>query len=679
MKKYFAFLFIAACVVFIGYVVYTFSQSTPSTGNAWDAVPAEATMIIKINKSTEAGEIMEAVLPQDALLTPWREGIKNLFGALSTTGYQAPGEILFTTNAAGTYLVILPLSNTTTEDQIVNLANTFCGTQAFSQTQFEDAKIFSNESFTHCHFGDLLLISPSSSLVESAVLQAMKADEQQNALQQINTMAATDVALSFFGKWDDGAWMFVEPHQLDAAQLIYTGYAVAADSTAKRLRLGANGRAERIGDLLPASALASETWTYPDAITMREKIDGSRAGSTEETFWLQSWSAASDSCQCDVNDAIINWRSGIQGSFAVQVNDSTTHFVSFIQAADSINLASTLGALAVPTAAGTLSMRFPELFRRYDLTPFLTEHSFGLQIENTLYLCANEQVLLNIKQALSSGNSLQRRSNVNAIIEGEKNMISYTGGSYLSGVFPMSLAWIFSAEESGGTVAMQEEGKYLIKWQGKREQEQELEQQQEGEGDQEQEREREQEQENIDKPTTSEIKPAQLGSWVVVNHNTKEKEKLVQNADNSIALIDANGKELWKAAIPGPIVGEVTQVDALNNGKLQMAFAINNAIYVIDRNGKSLTGFPVRISSNITTGLAVLDYDKNKNYRLLVGCVNGSVYNYQINGQPAKGWTYKGGATPLKIEHQKVKGEDRLIITYKSGEKKKFKKTGQPA
>ncbi|MFZ4784699.1 MAG: hypothetical protein ACOYLH_04420 [Flavobacteriales bacterium] len=662
MKKYFAFIIIAACVIFIGYVVFTFSQSNPSTGNAWDAVPSEATMIIKINKSTEAGEIMEAVLPQDALLTPWREGVKNLFGALSTTGYQSPREILFTANAAGTYLVILPLSNTTTEDQIVNLANTFCGTQAFSQTQFEDAKIYSNESFTHCHFGDLLLISPSSSLVESAVLQAMKAEDEQNALQQINTMTASDVALSFFGKWDDGAWMFVEPHQLDAAQLIYTGYAVAADSTAKRLRLGMNGRAERIGDLLPANTLASETWTYPDASTMREKIDGSRVGSSEETFWLQSWSAASDSCQCDINDAIVNWRSGIQGSFAVQVNDSTTHFVSFIQASDSINLASTLGALAVPTAAGTLSLRFPELFRRYDLTPFLTEHSFGLQIENTFYLCANEQVLLNLKQALSLGNSLQRKSNVNAIIEGEKNMISYTGGSYLSGVFPMSLAWIFSANESGGTIAMQDDGKYLIKWQGEREREREL----------------EQEQENLEKPGTSEIKPAQLGSWVVVNHNTKEKEKLVQNADNSIALIDANGKELWKAAIPGPIVGEVTQVDALNNGKLQMAFAINNAIYIIDRNGKSLTGFPVRISSTITTGLVVLDYDKNKNYRLFVGCVNGSLYNYQINGQPAKGWTFGDGATPVKIEHQKVKGEDRLIITYKSGEKKKFKKTGQP-
>lgn len=672
MKKYLAFVIIAACVVFVGYVVYTFSQSTPSTGNAWDAVPAEATMIIKINKATQAGEIMEAVLPENTLLTPWREGVKNLFGALSTTAYQAPGEILFTTNAAGAYLVIIPLSNTTTEDQIVNLANTFCGTQAFSQTQFEDAKIFSNESFTYCHFSDLLLISSASSFVESAVLRAMKDENENGPLQHINTMSATDVALSFFGKWDDGAWMFVEPHELAGNKLIYTGYALATDTTAKRLGLGANGRAERIGDLLPANAVTSETWTYPDAATMREKIDASRTGTNEETFWLQSWSAASDSCQCDVNDAIVNWRSGVQGSFAVQVNDSTTHFVSFIHAADSINFAGTLGALATTTAAGTLSMRFPELFRRYDLTPFLTEHSFGLQIENTLYISANEQALLQIKQALSLGNSLQRKSNVNAMIEGEKNMISYTGGSYLSGVFPMSLAWIFSTTESGGTVAKMEDGKYLIKWQGRREQEQ----------GREQELEQEQEPvqtETVEKPETSEIKPAQLGSWVVVNHNTKAKEKLVQNADNSIALIDVNGKELWKAAIPGPIVGEVTQVDALNNGKLQMAFAINNAIYVIDRNGKSLSGFPVRISSNITTGLAVLDYDKNKNYRLLVGCVNGSIYNYQINGQPAKGWTYGGGATPVKIEHQKAKGEDRLIITYKSGEKKKFKKTGQPA
>jgi hypothetical protein len=110
-----------------------------------------------------------------------------------------------------------------------------------------------------------------------------------------------------------------------------------------------------------------------------------------------------------------------------------------------------------------------------------------------------------------------------------------------------------------------------------------------------------------------------------------------------------------------------------------MAFACKNSIYVIDRNGKSLAGFPVAISSEITTGLAVLDYDKSKNYRLLVGTNNGNIYNYTIQGTAAKGWSYSGGARPIKIEHQKVSGEDRIVVTYKSGEKKKFKKTGLPA
>lgn len=125
---------------------------------------------------------------------------------------------------------------------------------------------------------------------------------------------------------------------------------------------------------------------------------------------------------------------------------------------------------------------------------------------------------------------------------------------------------------------------------------------------------------------------------LLTNHYTQAKEVFVQDDANLIYLISGTGKVLWKRPLSEKIISGISQVDALKNNKLQMLFNTASSIYLVDRNGKDVTGFPLKLEAPASTGLTVIDYDKNRNYRILIPCSNGVVYNYEIGGQPVKGW-----------------------------------------
>jgi len=105
---------------------------------------------------------------------------------------------------------------------------------------------------------------------------------------------------------------------------------------------------------------------------------------------------------------------------------------------------------------------------------------------------------------------------------------------------------------------------------------------------------------------------------LVTNHITKQKEIIVQDIKNNLYLISNRGKVLWKKQLQGPVLGEVQQIDMYKNGRLQLAFATPNRVYVLDRNGNNAAPFPLKFKDAITQPLSVFDYDNNKKYRLLV-------------------------------------------------------------
>lgn len=155
---------------------------------------------------------------------------------------------------------------------------------------------------------------------------------------------------------------------------------------------------------------------------------------------------------------------------------------------------------------------------------------------------------------------------------------------------------------------------------------------------------------------------------LVKNHVTGENEILVQDAENLIYLINSKGHILWQRKVESPILGDVVQVDLFRNRKLQMAFATSKRIYVIDRNGKDVESFPVSPQADIVTPLSIFDYDHNKNYRFVVAASNRTIYCFDSNGKPVKGWTNFKTETPVtsRIGLAQVGGTDYLVVFDKN-------------
>lgn len=157
----------------------------------------------------------------------------------------------------------------------------------------------------------------------------------------------------------------------------------------------------------------------------------------------------------------------------------------------------------------------------------------------------------------------------------------------------------------------------------------------------------------------------------VTNHITKEKEIVVQDINNNLYLISNTGKVLWKKQVEGPILGAIEQIDIYKNGRLQLTFATPHRVYVLDRNGKEVAPFPAKFNDNITQPLAVFDYDKNKNYRLLV-TQGKNILVYDVNAKLVSGFTFKYATENIIQQPQHFRINNKDYITLKTQNKVYF-------
>jgi hypothetical protein len=159
--------------------------------------------------------------------------------------------------------------------------------------------------------------------------------------------------------------------------------------------------------------------------------------------------------------------------------------------------------------------------------------------------------------------------------------------------------------------------------------------------------------------TTIDIKPV-----FVLNHITNQNEVFVQDKNNSIYLINQAGRILWKISIAEKITSEIYQIDYFKNRKLQLLFSTRNYIHLLDRNGNYVEKYPVKLRSPATNGLAVFDYEKNRDYRLFIACEDRRVYAYNVDGSLVKGWNFNETESNVTqpVNHFRVGTKDYLVF-----------------
>ncbi len=169
------------------------------------------------------------------------------------------------------------------------------------------------------------------------------------------------------------------------------------------------------------------------------------------------------------------------------------------------------------------------------------------------------------------------------------------------------------------------------------------------------------------------------GPFALKNHRTDSRDIIVQDSTNKIHFIGANGKLKWSKQLNGQILGNPYQIDAYKNEKFQILFNTEKSIYAVDVLGNFLESFPINLPFAATNEVVVLDYDQNKNYRLIVALENNKIYNFDLNGMAVIGWETPSIESPIyhPISHFAINGLDYIFSIQKSGEVNLYNRKGE--
>lgn len=145
-------------------------------------------------------------------------------------------------------------------------------------------------------------------------------------------------------------------------------------------------------------------------------------------------------------------------------------------------------------------------------------------------------------------------------------------------------------------------------------------------------------------------------------------EIFVQDDKNNIYLMDKSGKTLWKIQISDRIISDIILIDYYKNGKLQLLFNTSKQLILIDRKGNFVEKYPVTFPTQATNGVAVFDYENDRNYRLFVADKDHHIMALDKDGKPIKGWNFEKTESDVNqlIQHFRIEGKDFLAFTDKN-------------
>lgn len=128
------------------------------------------------------------------------------------------------------------------------------------------------------------------------------------------------------------------------------------------------------------------------------------------------------------------------------------------------------------------------------------------------------------------------------------------------------------------------------------------------------------------------------GPFKVKNSGTGKMNLFYQNSHGAICLQEEGGKGLWGIPFDGRLCGTASNIDYYANGKLQVIFGSGKKIYVIDRLGRFVNGFPIDLGKDILLGPDVYDFNGTRAYNIMVLHKDNTVEMYNLKGKKPSSW-----------------------------------------
>jgi hypothetical protein len=149
------------------------------------------------------------------------------------------------------------------------------------------------------------------------------------------------------------------------------------------------------------------------------------------------------------------------------------------------------------------------------------------------------------------------------------------------------------------------------------------------------------------------------GPYQVKNSGTGKMNKFYQNSHLSLCL-NEDGKDLWGIPFQHKICGMANTIDYYANGKLQILFGAADKIYLIDRLGRFVSGFPVSLGKEILLGPEPYDFNGVNKYNVMVLHKDNSLEMYNLKGIKPESW--KG----IKVEETIKSLPEKIAVGGKS-------------
>jgi len=165
----------------------------------------------------------------------------------------------------------------------------------------------------------------------------------------------------------------------------------------------------------------------------------------------------------------------------------------------------------------------------------------------------------------------------------------------------------------------------------------------------------------------------------VSTHKKAALHLLVQDARSQLYFIDDMGRLIWKKRLEGPILTDIAIIDLYKNNKCQYLFSTSEAIHLIDYTGQEVNPYPQKLPrSGKGVGVNIIDYNHDKNYRILITDAKGNIYLRDMHYRPLPGWNPKSLNTTFAITpfHVRV-DKDYFLSLHTNGILHSLNRRGQ--
>lgn len=128
------------------------------------------------------------------------------------------------------------------------------------------------------------------------------------------------------------------------------------------------------------------------------------------------------------------------------------------------------------------------------------------------------------------------------------------------------------------------------------------------------------------------------GPFKVINSGTGRTNLFYQQSNGAICLKEEGGKGLWGVPFKKPLCGRAHNIDYYANGNKQILFGAGSELYLIDRFGRFVTGFPSDLGKEILLGPDVYDFNGVHSYNVMVLHKDKTIEMYNLRGKKPDSW-----------------------------------------